>query len=251
MTSTPAIAESYREQRRRDWETFAAGSAPLADHWARWAERSHDWKVPMEFVQPFGLDYPGSFVALEPLFAELRELPGVDVPPVEWLHATWVRVGFMRAEDILWSQLETFYVNAATRLRRLPQSTVRLGGIAVADDERIYLGIDDGGLYREARRVTALGVPKVREVLHEETLVTAGVDHYIPTIDIAYFTGAGSRARVMQALEPYRDVDLGEVQLTHTKMARMPILPHSHYETPDVVAEIPLLGAAHRGGYHN
>ena len=35
------------------------------------------------------------------------------------------------------------------------------------------------------------------------------------------------------------------------KLARVPIQPHDHYLDLDVIAEIPLLGAQHRKGYHN
>ena len=59
------------------------------------------------------------------------------------------------------------------------------------------------------------------------------------------------RAKVAAALEPFRDIEVGAIDLTHMKLARLPIQPHSYYEMIDVVAEIPMLGAAHRGGYHN
>ena len=62
---------------------------------------------------------------------------------------------------------------------------------------------------------------------------------------------AGNRARLVEFLEAHRDVDLGEFRPPHMKLARLPIQPHDHYGAIDVVAEIPLLGAAHRKGYHN
>lgn len=248
---TTAVTEAYREQREREWNAFATSRDPLPDYWARWDERSFGWRVPVEFIQPVGLEAPDVLAKLEPLMEQLRAMPEVEVAPIPWLHISWVRVGFLMSTDIMWSQVETFYVNAAPRLRRVEPFTLKLGGISVVDGERIYLGADDGGTYREARKHAKLGVPKVGEVLKNDPLITPEGDRYMPRVEFGFFTGRGSRERVIEALEPYRDLVVGEIPLTHLKMARLPIQPHSHFEDLDVVAEIPMLGAAHRGGYHN
>jgi hypothetical protein len=245
------VADAYAEQRERDWSAFVIGKGPLTDYWAAWEERSFGWKIPIEFLQPLGMDAPAVFEPLKPLLAELTELDEVHVPPIEWLHSTWVRVGFLRAVDILWSQVESFYVNASPRLHRIEPFSLRLAGLSVADDERIYVGIDDGGNYREARRQTRLGVPKVYEVMKEDPLITPEGDQFVPQLDIGYFTGRGDRKRVIDVLEKHRDIDLGELPLTLMKMARVPIQPHDHYVELDVIAEIPLMGANYRKGYHN
>jgi hypothetical protein len=249
---TEALAEAYAEARERDWNEFVNASGPLPDYWGLWEDRSHGWRVPIEFLQPLGLEAPDGFDALQPLLDVLEAMPEVDVVPREWLHSTWVRVGFLMSTDVMWSQVESFYVNAAPRLRRIEPFTVTLRGVSVGDGERIYVGIEDGGNYREARRQAKLGVPKVWEVMKMDPLIDAGGgDHFIPQLDIGYFTGKGDRARVIEALEPFRDLHVGDIDLTHMKLARLPIQPHSFYEPIDVVAEIPMLGAAHRGGYHN
>jgi len=251
-TDTEAIAEAYAERRERDWNDFVNGSGPLPDWWALWDERSFGWRVPIEFLQPVGLESPDTFANLEPVLDVLRGMSEVDLVPIEWLHTTWVRCGFLMSTDIMWSQVESFYVNAAPRLRRIEPFDLTLKGISVADGERIYLGVEDGGVYREARRLAKLGVPKVWDVLKDDPLIDAdGNDSFVPVVDIGYFTGKGDRAKIAAALEPFRDLEVGTISLTHMKLARLPILPHSHYETIDVVAEIPMLGAAHRGGYHN
>lgn len=252
MTSDLALAQSYQRQREEDWIAFASQSGALPDYWARWESRSHAWRIPIEFLQPVGLEAPDAFAALEPLRAALERVPGVEVIPTDWLHLTWVRLGFLMATDIMWSQVETFYVNAAPRLRRVEPASLTLGGVSVADGERIYLGVDDAGIYREARRQAKLGVPKVWEVLKDDAKIDAdGNDQFVPTIDIAYFTGEGNHQQVVEALEPFRELAVGTVPITHLKLGRVPIQPHHHYDTIDIVAEIPMLGAAHRGGYHN
>lgn len=256
MQVSSPVAESYRARRARAWEAFASGSEPLTDYWSAWAERSHGWRTPIEFLQPVGLEAPDAFDALEPLLAELRAMPEVEVFPTSWLHLTWVRLGFLMATDLMWSQVETFYVNASPRLHRVHPFSLRLGGISVADDERITLGVDDGGSYREARRQAKLGVPRVYEVLRDDPGINGDIDSYMPAIDIAAFTGAAvtgrdSRERVREVLEPYRELDLGEVPVTHLKLARLPIQPHDYYAGIDVIAEIPMYGDAYRRGYHN
>lgn len=250
-TDISAVAAEYAEARERDWADFLGRRGPLPDYWQRWEEHSFNWKVPIEYLQPVGLEAPAAFEALQPLFDRLASMEEVELVPVPWLHVTWRHIGFMRPADIIWSQVESFYVNSAPRLRRIPPTTLHLGGVSVAGDERVYLGVDDGAMYREARRQARLGVPKVSEVMKDDPLVTPDGDRFIPQVDIAYFTGKGSRERVAEALEPFRDIVVGDIALTHLKMARVPIQPHSHYEEIDVVVEMPMLGAGHRKGYHN
>ncbi len=251
MTTGIDVASEYAEARERDWSDFTGRRDGLPDYWGLWEGRSFNWKVPIEYLQPVGLEAPATFEALQPLLERLASMDEVEVAPIPWLHITWCRVGFLRAADIMWSQVESFYASSSPRLRRIPPTTIRLGGISVGDGERIYLGVDDGAMYREARRQARLGVPKVHEVMKDDPLVTSDGDRYIPQIDLAYFTGRGSRERVIEAIEPFRDIAVGDIALTHLKMARMPIQPHSHYEEIDVVAEMPMLGADHRKGYHN
>lgn len=236
-----------------------ASVSPATGYWERWEQRSFGWKAAIEFLHPFGRDHAEAFAPLDPLFAALRALPGVEVPPIEWLHATWLHIGFLRADDVLWSQVETYYVGAAPRLRRIEPRAMRLGGIALTDDGRVTLGVEDGGLFREARRQAAIGVMRARATLQADPAMTPAGDTFVPTIDIAYLDASSPRAgasegRVAQAIEPYRALafgDAGEVTPQHLVLARLSMQPEHHFEALDVVAEIPMLGAAHRGGYHN
>ena len=87
--------------------------------------------------------------------------------------------------------------------------------------------------------------------MKDDPLLTPEGDLFVPRIEIAVFTGKGDRRRVVEALEPYRDAEAGELPVTHVKMARVPIQPHDHYHPIDVVAEIGLLGENYRQGYHD
>lgn len=242
-----------------------ASMALDAGYWERWEQRSSGWKAAIEFLHPFGRDHAEAFAPLAPLFDALRALPGVEVPPVEWLHATWLHLGFLSADDIMWSQVETYYVSAAPRLRRIEARPVRFAGIALTDDGRVTLGVEDSGLFREARRQAALGATKAREALRSDAAMTPDGDTFVASIDLAYLAesprdlsergpgmpGMSAQHRMAQAIEPYRAVALPEVSPTHLMLARLAALPEQHYASLDVVAEIPMLGAQHRGGYHN
>jgi hypothetical protein len=246
------LAVTYAERREHDWTDFVGRSGPPENYWANWEEHSHSWKVPIEFMQPVGLDAPEAFAPLQPLLDQLDAMEEVDVSPLNWMHLTYVHVGFLRATDILWSQVESFYANASPRIRRVEPFTMKLGGISIADDERIYLGVDDGGSFRELRRQIRNGVPKVYERFRDDPVFSAeDGDSFVPQIDIGFLTGSGERQRVIEAVEPYREFEVGPVDQSLMKMARLPIQPHDHFADIDVVAEIPLLGAKHREGYHN
>lgn len=250
MSAADTDTSGYARQRAQDWERFAANGVPLRDYWAEWEERSSGWKVPIEFVQPVGLDAPSFIEPLRPLLDTLGKMEEVDVVPAGWLHMTTLRLGFLRATDVLWSQVESFYVNAAPRLHRIPPFPVRFGGVSATEDG-LYLGLDDGLVFREVRRQIGLGVPKGREVLKEQSALGADADQFIPRIDIAFFTGQGERDRVVEAVQPYLEAQAGERQTDAIKMARLPILPYDHYHEIDVVAEIKLFGDQYRKGYHN
>ena len=225
-------------------------SAPIEGYWARWEQRSSGWKAAIEFLHPFGRDHAEAFAPLDPLFAALRALPGVEVVPVEFLHATWLHIGFLSADDVMWSQVDTFYVGAAPRLRRVEPRAVRLGGIVLTDG-RVTLRIEDDGLFREARRQAALGVPRAQQALDADPAMSSGDDTYSPSIDLAYLDGSASAESVEQVIEAHREARLSDVTPTHLMLARRSALPERHFDSLDIVAEVPMLGAQHRGGYHN
>jgi len=250
MTGPTTSTDPYAEQRNRDWAAFASGERALVDHWERWGEISHGWRQAISYMQPVGLDYGASFEALEPLLETLRAIPGVDVPPRELLFLEILRMGYLMSSDIYWSQVETFYVSSAPRIHRVAPFTLHFGGIGASDDS-LYLGVDDGLTLREVRRQIGIGVPKANEVLKSNPLVTAEGDQFAPRIDFAYLLDGVDRQRVVAAVEPYREIDLGVGAVTHIKIGRISSDPQVHYPPLDIVAEIGLLGEQARQGYHN
>jgi len=250
MTAEVPDSAAYAAERASHWAQFAARSEPLTDHWVRWEERSHGWRVPVEFLQPVGIDGPRSVEPLRPLLDTLAGLEEVDAVPVPWMHLTIVHAGFLMASDIMWSQVESFYASAAPRMHRIAPFSLRLGGVSATDDG-IYVGVDDGLALREVRRQLRLGVPKLHEVMSGDPAVTADGDGFVPRIDIGYFTGEGDRERVIEALDPYRDAEGGELAVTQVKIARIPIQPQDRYHAIDIVAQIALLGEQYRKDYHD
>ncbi|MFA7248579.1 MAG: hypothetical protein WC273_03015 [Dehalococcoidia bacterium] len=223
---------------------------PTRGYWERWAEQSLGWKPAIEFLQPFGRDYPERFAPLEPLRLELGALRGVEVPPVSWLYATWLRLGFVGPDDLSSITVETYYPRTAPNLREITERPVHLRGLELTDDSRVVLHVEDGGLYREARAAAAAGLDRARQMLAADPAMTPAGDTFQPVIDIAYLDGTASEGAVIQAIDPYRTIDLGEVTPTHLMLGRITRRPETHYAFFDVFAEVPMRGAQ-RGGYRS
>ncbi len=218
---------------------------PAIGHWDAWAERSLNWKPSVEFMYPFGRDHAAAFAPLEPLFAELGALRGVEVLPLDWMRTTWMLLGFVSALDLSWLDVETFHGKAAPRLRRVESRTVRLGGLDLTDDGRVVLRVEDGGLFREARKEAAFGLQRADDVLKAQ--LTPDGDPYEPTIDIAYLDANASEGEVVQAIDPYRSLDLGEVRVQKLMLGRAVMQPQAHYAFLDIFIEIPIADSQRAG----
>ena len=249
--TTNYLAETYRDARERDWAAFAHVSDPPPDYWNWWEEYSSGWKVPIQFLQPIGQEFGSELAELNNLMQSLDSMEQVSAPPIEWIHITYLDVGFLRPTDVLWSQVESFYVNAAPRIRRVEPFSIRIAGLSVSENGEIYLGIDDSGNYRSLRRQIRLGVPFIAQKANQDPTVVSDEDMFVPRLPIGFTTGRGNRQQLLDSLSEHRDINLGEFTPPNIKLARLPIQPHDYYIPIDVVAEIPLLGANHRKGYHN
>ena len=249
-SASPPDTSSYIHKRKSDWANFMISSEPLPDHWEHWREDSFDWRPEISFFQPVGVDYPEFAERLQPVREALEGMEEIELPPPAFLHLKTIQIGFLRAADLYWSQVETFYVNAAPRIHRIEPFTIQIGGIS-ADNTALYLGVDDSLIFRELRRQVALGVPKIDQVFKEAGIGTGEADPFIPQIPFAYFTGKGDRTRIIKTITPYLEIVLGEYPISHIKMGRIAPDPDIHYPNLDVVAEIILFGKDHRRGYHN
>lgn len=223
--------------------------APTIGYWEQWKEQSRNWKTSIELMYPFGRDFPAAFAPLEPLFTELAALRGVEVVPLDWLRLVWLRVGFMGASGISAVEVETFHEAVGTRLRRLEARPVRLGGLAV-EDNRLTLRLEDGGLFRAARAEAAQGLNRADEALRADPAMTPEGDTYVPAIDIAYLDATASEGEVVQAIDPYRTLDLGEVTVARLMLSRMIAHPEAHFAYLDIWAEI-YMANAQRAGARN
>ena len=236
----------YEQKNQDDWEYFLSSTSLLPDYWSKWEESSENWRVPIQFIQPLGVEYPEQLHPIQNLMDELADLEELEVPPLNWIHMTYIHVGFLSPLDVLWSQVESFYVNAAPRIRRVEPFSMEIRNLSISADGRVYINIFDGGAYQELRNQISLGVPFIGKKMND---LTNG--NFIPTMDIAYTTGKGEKENLISKLENYRTIDAGTVNPNLMKLARVPIQPHDHYLDLDIIAEIPLLGAEHRKGYHN
>ena len=251
-SDSESLHSDYEKRRNADWDSvFLNNSEVPPNYWEYWESFSNGWRVPIQFLQPVGLDSPRSFEELEPLLSLLDKSSEVDVPPTDWMHITWAHVGFLMAADIMWSQVETFYVNSSPRLRRVEPFDISLSGISVDSDGCIYVGVSDDGLFREARKQARNGVPKVYEVLRESADFATGQDLFVPRMVIGHLNGQGTRDALFENLSPWRETNFGRVSLTHLQIGRVPIMPHDHYASLDIVAQIEMRGEKYREGYHN
>ncbi len=240
------VSESYAEQRARDWAAFSASSAPLPSYRDHWEEYSHGWKVPIEFLQPIGLDRPDILEPIQPLVETLSKMEEVELFPTGFLRMTTVHVGFLMATDIMWSQVESLWANAAPRIHRFEPFDLRFGGISAFEDS-LYVGIDDAGILKQVRNQVRLAIP----VIYQKAKEDPHWDEYIPFMRFAGFTGKGSRERVVEAVAPYLEAQLGDTRIDQVKMGRVPADPQTGWGDIDVIAEIPLYGKDARKGYHN
>jgi len=236
----------YAEQRARDWAAFSTSTEPLPSYRERWDERSHGWKVPIEFLQPLGLDKPDVLEPIQPLIDALGKMDEIELFPTGFLHMTTVHVGFLMATDIMWSQVESLWANAAPRIHRFEPFDLRLAGISAFEDS-LYIGIDDRGILKDVRNQVRLAIP----VVYQKAKDDPHWDDYIPFMRFAGFTGKGSRDRVVEAVTPYLDASLGDIRIDMIKMGRVPADPQTGFGDIDVTAEIPLYGKDARKGYHN
>ncbi len=215
--------------------------SPSIGYWDQWKTVSSNWKPSVEFLYPFGRDYPAAFAPLEPLFAELGALRGVDVVPIDWIRLTWLRVGFLGPTGLSAVEVETFHEASGVQLRKIDGRPVRLGGIELVDN-RVTLKFDDGGIFREARAAAARGLAQADAALRQDPAMTRDGDMYMPVIDLAYLDGTASDGAVVQAIDPYRAVDLGEVNVGKLMLAHVISQPETHYAYLDIWAEIILAG---------
>ena len=188
--TTVDLAGTYLEARERDWAAFKSATEPLPDYWAWWEEHSAGWKVPIQFLQPIGQEFPDDLGLLVELLEAMSDLDELDVSPLEWVHLTYIDVGFLRPTDVMWSQVESFYVNAAPRIRRVEPFKLRIAGLSASTAGRIYLGLEDDGNYREIRHQVRLGVPFITQKMKDDPLITEDGDNFVPMLPIAFTSGA-------------------------------------------------------------
>ncbi len=69
----------------------------------------------------------------------------------------------------------------------------------------------------------------IGQVFKEAGIETGDGDRFVPEIPFAYFSGRGDRARVIEAIAPHLDAQLGEYPVSHIKMGRVAPDPDIHY----------------------
>ena len=124
------------------------------------------WKVPIEFLQPTRrrVHRRTRSSSLQPLLDDPRQARrGRCLPPVTtWVHLTYSARGLPASDRRASGHRSSPFMSMLRRgcIRRVEPFPVRTSpGISVSEDGQIYVGVDDGGNYRELRRQIRLGVP--------------------------------------------------------------------------------------------
>lgn len=196
----------------------------------------------MALLQPVGRDHPQLLEPLQPLLDVLAELEEIELPPPSFLHVPTLVVGFVTATDISFTEMESMTMRASSHIARMPPFSLRVGGISAREDA-LYLGVDDDFHLREVRRRAGERAPRIAQALRDDpAFAPDGGDRFMPSIPFAFFTGRGDRARVIEAVEPYRETELGECSVTHISVGRLLSDPQIRYPDPDVILEIALRG---------
>ena len=194
----------------------------------------------MMLLLPIGRDHPDMLDPLRPLLDLLASLEEVDLPPVGFLHPAHTAGGV--------SDVQRHHVHgdgnhlreASSSIRRVPPFSLRVGGISAREDA-LYLAVDDDLQLREVRRRAAEGSSRIARAPRDDpALAPDGADHFVPSIPLAYFTGRGDRARIIEAVEPHREIAVGEYPVARIGVGRILSEPQIPYPDVDVVAEIAL-----------
>jgi 2'-5' RNA ligase len=139
-------------------------------------------------------DQPDVARLAEHYHAILRDLPGVDPVPVQWLHLTMQGLGFT-------DELTTDYVDKAVaairaRISALPPFGLRLGPVRV-DPEALLLDTDPADAVRELRLAIRAGIADAWGVEH----VPEQESPFTPHVSVGYINADGPAAPFVTALD--------------------------------------------------
>ena len=219
------------------------------DFWVNYEHNTHSWKQWISFMIPLGLKNQEFAKSLNSELSNIKDISGINLFPDSYLYLPISFIGYLKPDDIMWSQVESFYVNASPRIHRIEPFDITALEIGMSKDT-IYIAFDDNYNFKKIRKQLMLGVPHINKLFkNNDSQVSQEVDYFLPKIDIAYL----SNINVSEVSKKLDDVNLKKNKLTidYVYLVRMSSDPQLKTSDPDIIAEIPLMGKEYRSGYHN
>ena len=253
--TTPYIDDKYSSsineysQRVEKQMNLLNDKSESSSYWKNYETRTHNWKQWICFMIPIGIKNETYSNQLLDSSSQIISIDNYEAFPTKYLYLPISFVGFLKPDGIMWSQVESFYVNASPRLHRIEPFNIQPIKIAY-DEENISIIFDDNYAFKEIRRQLQLGVPHINAIYkNKDSYVRNGTDHFMPKIDIGYFTQA-SYKKVADKLSNI-EISKSELNIDTVYLVRMSADPQIKLSQPDIIAEIPLMGSKYRTGYHN
>ena len=220
------------------------------DFWENYEQKTFSWKQWIAFMIPVGLKNKDFVDSLGSQISPIKNIQGVTLFPDSYLYLPISFIGYLKPDDIMWSQVESFYVNASPRIHRIEPFEINAIEIAMSQDT-IYIAFDDNYNFKEVRKQLMLGVPHINKLFkNNDSQVKEGNDHFLPKIDIAFL----NQANQIDINNQLKKVDLKQsatLTVDYVSLVRIASDPQLKISDPDIIAEIPLMGKDYRTGYHN
>ncbi|MDG1990572.1 MAG: hypothetical protein P8J51_04810 [Dehalococcoidia bacterium] len=253
--TTPYINGNYSSSKNEYLQRIEQQMSSLNNHstsnryWENYEARTYNWKQWICFMIPIGIKNVSYANQLLDAGSQLININNYDAFPTQCLYLPISFVGFLKPDGIMWSQVESFYVNASPRLHRIEPFNIQLLKIAY-DEETISIVFDDNYAFKEIRHQLQLGVPHINAIYkNNDSYVKNSIDNFMPKINIGYFSQA-SYQEVNSKLESV-EISESKLDIDTIYLVRMSADPQIKLPQPDIIAEIPLMGSKHRTGYHN
>tara|TARA_Y100000741_G_scaffold356641_1_gene333531 strand:- start:163 stop:972 length:810 start_codon:yes stop_codon:yes gene_type:complete len=219
------------------------------DFWVNYEQNTHSWKQWISFMIPLGLKNQELAKNLNSELSGLKDISGINFFPDSYLYLPISFIGYLKPDDIMWSQVESFYVNASPRIHRIEPFDITALEIGLSKDT-IYIAFDDNYNFKKIRKQLMLGVPHINKLFkNSDSQVNQEIDYFLPKIDIAYL----SNININKVSKKLDTVNLKKDKFTvdYVYLVRMSSDPQLKTSDPDIIAEIPLMGKEYRSGYHN
>jgi hypothetical protein len=212
-------------------------------------KRTYNWKQWVGFMIPIGLKNESLLQNIHDSIKNIYDIKGIEHFPLSYCYLPIAFIGYLKPDDVMWSQVESFYANASPRIHRI--SPFEIESLTVSyNNETVYLSINDNYNFREIRKQLKIGVPHIRKIFTEnDNQVISDIDYFMPKVDLGYFSNT-ELSNIKKTLANTKIITQ-KITIDKVYLVRMASDPQINFPDPDIIAEIPLIGPDYRTGYRN